>query len=182
MHSEGSIIWRASRHFIRRATSFHRPLHPSSWPNFLFFRDFLFCLRNFHVRCSCTQPYFWECTASASIIHPCSVFARPPPFFLLHFLLGHFSFLFLCAPLCAIFLEGYQLVDTSFPPPGPSVSTDLATSCVKNWRNLSLEKLCIKHNTLCMCIYTMFIYSIYLVSDLEGSDNGDPSYGIIYCR
>jgi hypothetical protein len=31
-----------------------------------------------------------------------------------------------------------------------------------------------------MCIYTMFIHSIYLVSDLEGSDNGDPIYGIIY--
>jgi hypothetical protein len=25
-----------------------------------------------------------------------------------------------------------------------------------------------------MCIYTMSIHSIYLVSDLEGSDNGDP--------
>jgi hypothetical protein len=31
-----------------------------------------------------------------------------------------------------------------------------------------------------MCIYTMYIHSIYLVSDLEGSDNGDPIYGIIY--
>jgi hypothetical protein len=31
-----------------------------------------------------------------------------------------------------------------------------------------------------MCIYTMSIHSIYLVSDLEGSDNGDPIYGIIY--
>ena len=29
MHSEGRIFWRASRHFIRRATSFHRPLHSS---------------------------------------------------------------------------------------------------------------------------------------------------------
>jgi hypothetical protein len=28
-----------------------------------------------------------------------------------------------------------------------------------------------------MCIYTMSIHSIYLVSDLEGSDNGDPIYG-----
>jgi hypothetical protein len=32
-----------------------------------------------------------------------------------------------------------------------------------------------------MCIYTMFILSVYLVSDLEGSDNGDPTNGIIYC-
>ena len=31
-----------------------------------------------------------------------------------------------------------------------------------------------------MCIYTMSRHSIYLVSDLEGSDNGDPIYGIIY--
>ena len=31
-----------------------------------------------------------------------------------------------------------------------------------------------------MCTYTMSIHSIYLVSDLEGSDNGDPIYGIIY--
>jgi hypothetical protein len=33
-----------------------------------------------------------------------------------------------------------------------------------------------------MCIYTMSIHSIflqiYLVSDLEGNDNGDPTYGI----
>ena len=35
-----------------------------------------------------------------------------------------------------------------------------------------------KGHTLCMCIYTMSIHSIYLVSDLEGSDNGDPIYGI----
>ena len=31
-----------------------------------------------------------------------------------------------------------------------------------------------------MCIYTISIHSIYLVSDLEGSHNGDPLYGIIY--
>jgi hypothetical protein len=31
-----------------------------------------------------------------------------------------------------------------------------------------------------MFIYTMSIHSIYLVSDLEGIDNGDPLYGIIY--
>jgi hypothetical protein len=40
----------------------------------------------------------------------------------------------------------------------------------------------IRSNTLCMCIYTMSIHSIYTVSDLEGSDNGIPLYGIIYCR
>jgi hypothetical protein len=31
-----------------------------------------------------------------------------------------------------------------------------------------------------MCIYTMSIHTLYLVSDLEGSDNRDPLYGIIY--
>ena len=107
MQSEGRLISRPSRHLIRRATSFHRPLHPSSWPTFLFFRDFLFCLHNFHVRCSRTQPHFWERTVSACIMHQCSVFARPPPFFLLHFLLAYFPFLFLFVPLCAIYLEGY---------------------------------------------------------------------------
>jgi hypothetical protein len=53
--------------------------HPLGRP-FLFFRVFLFCIRNFHVQCSRTQPHFWECTSSACIIHLCSVFARPPPF------------------------------------------------------------------------------------------------------
>jgi len=33
-----------------------------------------------------------------------------------------------------------------------------------------------------MCIYTMSIHTLYLESDLEGSDNGDPLYGIIYCH
>jgi hypothetical protein len=28
----------------------------------------------------------------------------------------------------------------------------------------------------------MSIHTLYLVSDLEGSDNSDPLYGIIYCR
>ena len=30
-----------------------------------------------------------------------------------------------------------------------------------------------------MCIYTMSIHSIYLVSDLEDSDNCDPITGLI---
>jgi hypothetical protein len=30
-----------------------------------------------------------------------------------------------------------------------------------------------------MRVYTMSIHSLYLVSDLEGSDNGDPINGII---
>jgi hypothetical protein len=63
------------------ATSFGG-LHPftclsTPWPTFLFFRDFLFCIRNFHVRCSRTQTHFWERTASACIIH--LRFFCPPP-------------------------------------------------------------------------------------------------------
>jgi hypothetical protein len=33
-----------------------------------------------------------------------------------------------------------------------------------------------------MCIYIMSIHSVYLVFDLEGSDNGDFTNGIICCR
>jgi hypothetical protein len=43
-----------------------------------------------------------------SMHHTCMFcVCRPPTLFLLHFLLVYFSFLFLCAPLCAIHLEGY---------------------------------------------------------------------------
>jgi hypothetical protein len=33
--------------------------------------------------------------------------------------------------------------------------------------------------SLCMCIYTMSIHPVYLVSDLEGSDNDEPLNGMI---
>jgi hypothetical protein len=39
----------------------------------------------------------------------------------------------------------------------------------------------LRRSELCMFIYTIFIYAIYLISDLEDSDNGDPLNGII-CR
>jgi hypothetical protein len=37
---------------------------------------------------------------------------------------------------------------------------------------------------MCQSQYILYVYThtLYLVSDLEGSDNGDPLYGIIYCR
>jgi hypothetical protein len=35
--------------------------------------------------------------------------------------------------------------------------------------------------TLYVYIHYMCIHSVYLVSDLEGSDNGDPLNGIVYC-
>jgi hypothetical protein len=44
-------------------------------------------------------------------------------------------FLFLCAPLCAIYLEGYWLLLLPFLLQDHRFPTDLVTSCVKNWRN-----------------------------------------------
>jgi len=44
--------------------------HTSSWPTFLFFRvDFLFCIRDFRVRCSLTQPLFLGAYLYASYIY-----------------------------------------------------------------------------------------------------------------
>jgi hypothetical protein len=87
---------------------------------FLLFRVFLFCLRNFHVRCSRTQPHFWEYTASACIIHLCSVFARLP-LFPTAFPSGVFLISFLmCNPECYLF--GGLFVSCYLLPAGPSVS------------------------------------------------------------
>jgi hypothetical protein len=46
-------------------------------------------------------------------------------------------------------------------------------------KDLSLEI-----RTMCQSQYILYVYThtLYLVSDLEDSDNGDPLYGIIYCR
>jgi hypothetical protein len=89
----------------------------------------LLLLRNFSTLYSLFSCLMFSHTSSflgaynlcASFI---SVLCLPPhpPFFLMYFLLAYFSFLFLCAPLCAISLEGYSLVAISFPPPGPSAS------------------------------------------------------------
>jgi hypothetical protein len=107
VHSENCIIWRASCHFLRRATTFPRPAHPL-WPTFLsVLHKFPLCLRAFYVRCSRTHPHFWERTASVCIIHLCSVCARlPHQLFSLCVFLAYFSLLLLCAPL-TICLEGY---------------------------------------------------------------------------
>ena len=91
------------------ATSFGG-LHHYQGPNLLFFSNFSLCLRNFPVRCSRNQPHFWERTASVCIKHLCSVFARPPTLFLMHFLLGYFSFLSLSAPLCTIYLDSPEFI------------------------------------------------------------------------
>jgi hypothetical protein len=55
----------------------------------------------------------------------------------------------------------------------------LSVTCQKIACQQQPPFLMIKRNTLCMCMYTMCIHSVYLVSDLEGSDNGDPLNGII---
>jgi hypothetical protein len=76
--------------------------------------------------------------------------------------------------LCSLFMctlnylfGGLFVVATSFPP-------DLATRCVKNWRNLSLEI-----RTMCQSQYILYVYThtVCPVSNLEGSDNGDPFTG-----
>jgi hypothetical protein len=53
LHSEGYILSPASQLILLAGP--------------LFFRDLLFCLRNFHVRCSRPHPHFWERTASVCI-------------------------------------------------------------------------------------------------------------------
>jgi hypothetical protein len=105
------------------------------------------------------------------IIHLCSVLTTSPALFLHAFFLRiSLCSLFMCTP--NYLFGGLLVVATSFPP-------DLATRCVKNWRNLSLEI-----RTMCQSQYILYVYThtLYLVSDLEVSDNGDPLYGIIYCR
>ena len=91
---------------------------------------------------------------------------------------SHHIYVF-CTSSLALYLEGHIYLkrrrssdqpDTSIPPASKIAQIDL-------WRS----ELCSKRHTLCMCIYTMSIHTLYLVSDLEGSDNSDPLYGIIYC-
>ena len=57
----------------------------------------------------------------------------------------------------------------------------LSVTCQKIACQQQPPFLMIKRKTLCMCMHTMSIHSVYLVSDLEGSDNGDPLNGIVYC-
>ena len=63
-----------------------------------------------------------------------------------------------------------------------------ATSCDQNGAIDRLEIITMYHNTMCMRMYTMSIHSVYLVSDLEGSDNHNPlngeylSLSVKYCQ
>ena len=102
MHFQDHIISSPSRHLIMLAKSFPLSLHPSSWLTFLFFWvNFLFCLRNFKVRCSRTLSHSWKLHyLSASYIYVLFFF---PPFFLMYFLLTyvfsvHEKFFFLSLP------------------------------------------------------------------------------------
>jgi hypothetical protein len=160
MHSEGRIICRASRHLIRRVVSFDRPIHPSSGCSFLPLGTFLFCIRDFHVRCSRTHPPSWERTASECIIHLRSLFVSPPhpfpPVFnscaFLSFLICLRGFgwrihcgvevtvlstnkqLSLSLPMCYLF--GGLLVNCHSFSSSRTIGLILtsATSCDKNWR------------------------------------------------
>jgi hypothetical protein len=116
-----------SPHHSEVHTSFRGPSATSSGLPLPLLGNFLFCIRDFHVRC----------------------FARRPTLFFSHFIIAY-SFLF------SVCLHPYVL---------------------------SILRVPRGSDTLCMCIHiTMSIHSVYLVSDLEGSDNGDPTNGIIYCR
>jgi hypothetical protein len=65
---------------------------------------FLFCIRDFHVRCSRVHPPSWELTASACIIQLCSLFARPPTLFLPYLILANSSlFSHICTQTCYLF-------------------------------------------------------------------------------
>ena len=105
VHSEGCIIWRVSCHLLQRATTFPRPAHPL-WPTFLscvnFLSVFVFFMLDVlaHILIFGSVHHLY-----ASYIYVLCLPATT--LFLLHFLLAYFSFLFLCAPLCAIYLEGY---------------------------------------------------------------------------
>jgi hypothetical protein len=98
-----------------------------------------------------------------------------PPTFLLafHFATPLFS-LCICSLMCYHFVVSSRticIILTSLPP-----ATKLAQLIFRNQNYVSKRS-----NTLCMCIYTMSIHSAYVVSDLEGSDNGGPINGIICC-
>jgi uncharacterized membrane protein len=80
--------------------------------------------------------------------------------------------LFLCAPL-TICLDDYQLLLLPFP------LTSLPAAS-----KIGAIYLYLEIRTMCQSQYILYVYThtLYLVSDLEVSDNGDPLYGIIYCR
>jgi hypothetical protein len=88
----------------------------------------------------------------------------------------------MCTPLCYLFggllVRCYFLSSRTLGFPLTSLPAASKIDAI----DLKRSELCVNRNTLCMCIYTMSIHTLYLVSDLEGSDNGDPLYGIIYCH
>jgi hypothetical protein len=102
----------------------------------------LFCIRDFHVRCSRTHPHSWERTVSVCIIHLCSVFARPPHPFLSHLANKRhhhhscvFLFLSYLHPMCTLF--GGILVSCYFFSSSRTVSLilTLLPPARQKWRN-----------------------------------------------
>jgi hypothetical protein len=108
-----------------------------SWLTSLFsFRNLLFCFRDFHVRCSRTHPPFSG--AYRLCMHHTSMFCVCPPhtpFFLMHFLLAYFFFSSYVHPYVLSIWRTISLSLLPFPLQDHRFPTDLATTCVKNWRN-----------------------------------------------
>jgi hypothetical protein len=98
-----------------------------------------------------------EQTLHASYIY---VLCLPAPFFfLLNFLLAYFSFLFLCAPLCAI-LFGGLLVSCYFLSSSSTIGFSLPVASKIGAIDLQRSELCIKRNTLRMCILHVYMLDI----------------------
>jgi hypothetical protein len=114
------------------------PTHPLGRP-FLFFRDFLFFLRTFHVRCSRTHPPFWERTASAFVIHNIYVLCLPAPHpFSYCISTPSCVFLFsllMCTAMCYLF--GGLLVRCYFLFSSRTIGFSLTSlpAASKTWRN-----------------------------------------------
>jgi hypothetical protein len=121
-------------------------------------------------RCSHTSSFLGAysiCMHHTSIL--CFFCPPPPPFSKCIYFL-RLSFLsssvhphvlsFWRAISCCYFLSSSSTIGfplTSLPAASKIGAIDLLRS-----------ELCVKRNTLCMCIYTMSIHTLYLVSDLSG--------------
>jgi hypothetical protein len=106
-------------------------------PSLLRLRQFPLCIRDFYVRCSRTQPHFWERTTCVCIIHLYSVlFSRPPhPF---SYCISFLSISLFSSSVHPYVLSIWRAISSLLLPflfHDHRLLTDLATSCVKKWRN-----------------------------------------------
>jgi hypothetical protein len=77
----------------------------------------------------------------------------------MHFLLAYFSFLFSCAPLCAIYLEGSWFVATSFLQDHHFPTDPAATSCVKKKIGVvGLRPVQVEIRTIYQAQHTLYVY------------------------